>query len=373
MYYHGIERVSLADGILTGKRIGLVTNYTALDRGMNRTLDILNDRYPLVRVFSPEHGLSGVAQAGEKVGNGTDKKSGLPVVSLYGGTSENDERFDGLDAVAFDIQDIGLRFYTYISVLAEVMRTCAGKRIPLVVFDRFNPLGLGRREGTYLDERFSSFIGKYALPSRHGLTVGEYARYINSEKNIGCDLTVIPCDGLQRCDDWRTVGRPWVYPSPNIPSYDTAVAYAGTVVFEGTNVSEGRGTTRPFSLIGAPWIDGDVLAERMNARRIPGVILRSAEFRPTFSKHAGECCRGVEILITDYDAFEPVRFGLTLADTIRHDCPEIKINNYMCHILGTDEFESPDYDTDEFLAAEKKKIDAFGDAVRKYELYPHIK
>lgn len=371
-YQHGVDNIHLADSLLLGKKIGLVTNYTGVDSHFRRTVDILHRRYDLVRIFSPEHGLDGVAQAGVHVSNCTDLKTGLPIFSMYGENMDSDTLFDGIEAVAFDIQDIGVRFYTYISVLARAMKLCAKCGIPMVVLDRYNPLGLTKVSGTLLDETYSSFVGMYELPSRHAMTVGEYAQYINVEKAIHCQLHVIPCTNLSRTDDYRSLQVPWIYPSPNIPTFDTAVLYTGTVVFEGTNVSEGRGTTKPFELIGAPWIDGETLAEHMNAQALPGVHFRPAAFSPVFSKYQGERCEGVQIHITDHDTVEPFYCGLLLMDTIRKCCPQFEINPSLKRLLGTDEFESESFDLDRFVEKHKRKVEAFGARMKQYHIYERV-
>jgi uncharacterized protein YbbC (DUF1343 family) len=262
LYKHGIDCIDKADAILSGKKLGLITNYTGLNSKFERSVDIINARYNLIKLFAPEHGLYGINQAGDEIENIIDEKSGLPVLSMFKEGSSMD--ISGLDTVVYDIQDIGLRFFTHISILAQAMQECAKAGVSFVVLDRYNPLGLNRLSGTVLEKAFSSIVGTYEIPSQYGLTVGEYARYINTEENIGCSLEVITCDGLSRSDDFSSLNVEWIIPSPNCPTIDTARAYIGTVVFEGTNVSEGRGTTRPFELIGAPWIDDYKLAEQMN-------------------------------------------------------------------------------------------------------------
>ena len=370
-YRHGIDNVEKADYILKDKKnIGLLSNYTGVDSNFNRAVDILCGRYKLAKLYAPEHGYDGVLQAGKSIENLTDKISGLPVLSMFNITdSEEDNIFEGVDAVCFDIQDVGLRFYTYISVLALAMKQCAKRNIPMVVFDRYNPLGLDKVSGTLLSEEFSSFVGMYELPSRHGMTVGEYARYINTEKNINCDLHVIACEGLKRTDNFESLGVPWIQTSPNIPTYETAVVYTGTVVFEDSNVSEGRGTTKPFELIGAPFIDGTELSRLMNDKKIPGVYFREVAFCPTFSKYQGERCEGVQIHVTDREIFEPFYTGLILWDTIRKNYPEFKVKDNAKCLFGSDEIFAPDFDADKFYEKHKIKIAEFTEKTKKYWLY----
>ena len=374
-YRHGVERNELLPRELRG-RLGLITNPSGVDQNLRATVDLLHERYDLRALYAPEHGIRGDAQAGAHIEHDTDKKTGLPVYSTYGTKDENPEdKYRDIDTLVFDIQDVGARFYTYMYTMTEAMEACAklGKRV--VVLDRYNPLGLSRMEGTLLDEKFSSFVGKYTLASRYGMTIGEFARYANEEKGIGCDLTVIPCEGLDRCADYRTLGVPWVLPSPNLPTYESALVYIGTVLFEGTNVSEGRGTTKPFELIGAPFIDGDALATTMRRMSLPGVNFRPACFTPTFSKFAGERCYGVQIHVTNPDAFEPFRTGLLLLDTIRKSYEQFEFRASSGEkwtidlILGTNALRQDGFDAETIIADEQKKVEAFKTSVEKYFLY----
>ena len=368
-YKHGVERRDLLNRHLRG-RIGLITNPSGVDRDLRATVDLLNETSDLCALYAPEHGVRGDIQAGAHVGHDTDRKTGLPVYSTYGNKDENPaDKYRGIDTLVFDIQDVGARFYTYMYTMTEAMEACAKLDKRVVVLDRYNPLGLCRMEGTLLDERFSSFVGKYTLASRYGMTIGEFARYANAEKGIGCDLTVIPCEGLDRRADFRTLSVPWVLPSPNLPTYESALVYIGTVLFEGTNVSEGRGTTRPFELIGAPFIDGDALVDTMRHMNLPGVKFRSACFTPTFSKFAGERCFGVQIHVTDADAYEPFRTGLLLLDTIRKTCEPFELRPMIDLLLGTDALRRDGFDAEAFIADEQKKVEAFRASVEKYFLY----
>ncbi len=368
-YRHGVERQNELDRHLRG-RIGLITNPSGVDQSLRATVDLLHERYQLCALYAPEHGIRGDIQAGAHINHEIDRKTGLPVYSTYGKTDGNPEdKYRDIDTLVFDIQDVGARFYTYMYTMTEAMEACAkqGKRI--VVLDRYNPLGLSRMEGTLLDERFSSFVGKYTLASRYGMTIGEFARYANAEKGIGCDLTVVSCEGLDRRTDYRSLSLPWVLPSPNLPTYESALCYIGTVLFEGTNVSEGRGTTKPFELIGAPFIDGDALADTMRKMNLPGVNFRPACFTPTFSKFAGERCYGVQIHVTDADAFEPFRTGLLLLDTIRRNCEQFEFRPMINLLLGTDAMQQEGFDADSFVTDEQGKVEAFKREVEKYFLY----
>ena len=367
MYKHGIDCIEKADYILADKRVGLITNYTALNSKFKRTADIFFDRYNLVRLYAPEHGLNGIYQDGINVDDMTDEITGLAVYSLFKESFSID--LEGIDVVAYDIQDLNLRFYTHTSFMALAMKECSSKNIPFVIFDRYNPLGLEEMSGTVLDEKYSSLCGMYSVPSRYGLTVGEYAKYINDEKNIDCELHVIPCSGLNRTDTFLTLNIPWINPSPNIPTFDTAFVYAGTVLFEGTNVSEGRGTTKPFEFIGAPWINSEELASVMNSKNLPGVHFRPVSFVPVSSKYSGECCNGVQLHITDYNAFEPFSCGLYLLDVIRKTYSEFNFTDFLKNLLGNDDFENADFDVELYIEHHKNKISDFSKKAQKYYLY----
>jgi uncharacterized protein YbbC (DUF1343 family) len=224
---------------------------------------------------------------------------------------------EDIDMLLIDIQDVGCRFYTFISTMYKAMEDCAGAGKTFVVLDRFNPINGVDVEGNILDTRFRSFIGIAPIPQRYGLTMGELALFFNKECGIGCDLKIIPLAGWERSQFGDETGWPWVNPSPNIPSLDAALVYPGTCIFEGTNVSEGRGTTRPFEMIGAPWLDAEMLADRLNSLKLPGFIFRPAYFRPWTSKYSGELCRGVQPHITDRETIHPVEMGLALLEAVQ--------------------------------------------------------
>jgi uncharacterized protein YbbC (DUF1343 family) len=307
--------------LIKGKRVGLITNPTGVDERLNSVVDLFyNDPdIQLVALYGPEHGVRGSAQAGEYVPFYIDEKTGLPVYSLYGPTKKpTPEMLKGVDVLLFDIQDVGTRFYTYIYTMAYAMEAAKENNIPLIVLDRPNPLGGMKVEGPVLDSKYSSFVGMYPIPLRHGMTVGELALLFNKEFGIGADVTVVKMKGWKRSMYYDDTGLQWVLPSPNMPTLDTALVYPGAALIEGTNVSEGRGTTKPFELIGAPFIDSIELAEKLNALYLPGVIFRPASFTPTFSKHSGKLTHGIQIHVTDRYAFKPVETGLSIVKTI-HD------------------------------------------------------
>lgn len=312
-------------GDLQGRRIGLVTNMTGVDRALRSDIDLLAARrdIELVALFGPEHGVRGDVQAGGHVDSSRDAATGLPVHSLYGEHREpTPDMLRGIDLLLFDIQDVGARFYTYPYTLANVLRAARREGIPVWVLDRPNPVGGLKVEGPVLEPAQASFVGMFPIPVRHGMTIGELARLFNGEFGIGADLTVVPMRGWRRGDAEPGGAMPWVPPSPNMPTRDTALVYLGTALLEGTNVSEGRGTTRPFETLGAPFVDGRQLADALNALGLPGVRFRPTAFTPSFSKHQGRACGGVQIHVTDRDAFLPFRTGLAVVKALHDLYPE---------------------------------------------------
>ena len=321
----GIE-VLLAErpDLLQGRRIGLATNPTGVTADLMSTVDALL-AYPsakLAALFGPEHGLRAGVQDGLAVASGIDPGSGLPVYSLYGDTKKPaPEMMTGIDLLIFDIQDVGCRFYTYLYTMSYLMESAAECGIPMLVLDRPNPLGGLASEGSLLDPHFASFIGRYPIPIRYGLTIGELAQYLNTEMRIEADLTVVRMNGWQRSMWFDETGLLWAPPSPNMPTLDTAIVYPGMCLVEGTNISEGRGTTKPFEMIGAPWIDGQALAMSLNALDLAGVRFRPADFVPTFSKFSGEWCAGIQVHVSDRLGFRPVQTGLHVLATIKNMYP----------------------------------------------------
>jgi uncharacterized protein YbbC (DUF1343 family) len=332
--------------LLRGRRVGLITNPTGVDRALASTVDRLRAApgVTLAALYGPEHGVRGNAQAGEYVPFYHDEAYGLPVFSLYGQTEkppadmltnidaymrQYDTQHTGktvertmlqaVDAMVFDLQDIGTRVYTYVATMAYAMQAAAEAGIPFVVLDRPNPINGLAMEGPILEfPQHSSFIGLYPVPLRHGLTTGELARLFNAcFLSKPADLTVVPMRGWRRGDWFDETGLPWVIPSPNMPTLDTATVYPGQVLLEGTNLSEGRGTTKPFEQFGAPWIDGHALTRALNACGLPGVTFREAWFTPTFSKFAGERCGGCQLHVRDRRRFEPIATTLAVLEQIR--------------------------------------------------------
>jgi len=321
----GLE-ILLAEGhpSLRGAKVGLITNHSAIDHRLQSAVDLLHasDVVDLLALFGPEHGVRGDAQAGVEVGAATDQRTGLPVYSLYGETQRpTPEMLQGLDALLFDIQDIRVRYATYISTMANALEAASDAGLPFVVLDRLNPLNGVRIEGNLLDPDFASFVGVHPIPIRHGMTAGELARLIAAERGWS-EPIVVPLRGWRRDQWFDETDQPWVQPSPNLPTLDSVTLYSGTCLIEGTNVSEGRGTTRPFEYVGAPWLDPFALAKAMDRRGLPGCGFRPAYFTPTFSKHAGVVCGGVQVHIFDRDALRSAELGIHLLHAIRSLDPQ---------------------------------------------------
>lgn len=302
---------------IQGKRIGLLTNHTGLARGGRSTIDLLHQAkgVQLVALFSPEHGIRGTLD--ETFASSTDEKTGLPIHSLYGKTMRpTDEMLAGIDLLVVDIQDIGARFYTYITAVGYVMEEAARRKIAVMVLDRPNPVGGWIIEGPVNDKALTAYVAYLPMPIRHGLTLGELARFFNAENRIGADLTVVEMKGWSRSMWFDETGLMWVNPSPNMRNQVQAMLYPGIGAIEGSNISVGRGTDTPFEQIGAPWIDGEQLAETLNARRIPGVSFYPLTFTPTASKYAKEVCQGVFMVVTDRASLKPVRVGFEIASAL---------------------------------------------------------
>jgi uncharacterized protein YbbC (DUF1343 family)/CubicO group peptidase (beta-lactamase class C family) len=303
---------------LKGKRVALLTNHTGRARDGATTIDLLHDakELKLVALFSPEHGIRGLVDA--SVPSTSDEKTGLPIHSLYGETRRPTQAMlDGLDAIVIDLQDIGARFYTYMTTTAYVMEEAAKRHISVVVLDRPNPINGFQIEGPTLDKTQLGFTGYFPMPIRHGLTLGELARLFNAENHIGAELTVVELKNWRREDWFDQTGAPWINPSPNMRNLLQATLYPGIGAIEGTNVSVGRGTDAPFEQLGAPWIDAVKLSDALNVRNLPGIRFYPVRFTPTSSKYAGEECQGVFLIVTDRLALRPVRIGIEIAATLQ--------------------------------------------------------
>jgi len=300
--------VSRLPMLLRGRRVGLLCHQASVTRELTHAVHAvaLIRGARLTALFAPEHGIAGAAQDHARVGSLRDRSSGLPVWSLYGRQlAPSEAMLAGIDTLVVDLQDVGSRYYTFVWTTALCMQACARAQVPVVVLDRPNPLGGLTIEGNLPDPRFASFVGLYPLPARHAMTIAELAAYLNATHSIGCDLAVVPMDGWRRAMTWEDTGLPWVAPSPNMPTPDTARVYPGGCLIEGTNLSEGRGTTRPFELLGAPFLDGQRLARALARRGLPGVTFRAAAFQPAFHKYRGQLCHGVQLHVTDTARFKP--------------------------------------------------------------------
>jgi len=311
----GCERL-LASNALDGKRVGVVCNPASVDSGLRHVADLFA-RHPkaqLAALFGPQHGFrSDVQDNMIETAHGEDGIRRVPVYSLYSETREPTAKMlEGLDVLVIDLQDVGSRIYTFIYTMANCLIACRRHGVKAIVCDRPNPIGGAQFEGPMLVPGFESFVGQYPIPMRHGMTIGELAQLFNTEFGIGADVHVEKMSGWNRGMYFDDTHLPWVIPSPNMPTLDTAIVYPGTVLFEGTNVSEGRGTTRPFEITGAPWAVAERFADRMNAQGLAGVFFRPAVFEPTFQKHAKKTCAGCQIHVLDRREFMPVETGVAL-------------------------------------------------------------
>jgi uncharacterized protein YbbC (DUF1343 family) len=391
--------------LVKGKKVGLITNPTGLDSRLRSDIDLMKQSgaFELVALYGPEHGVRADVQGGVYIPFYFDNKYNLPVFSLYGQSLKPDPEmlkdmdaymrsFDSdakglgkipegtmirdVDILAFDIQDVGTRVYTYVATMAYAMQAAAEAGIPFLVLDRPNPINGLVLEGPVLEyPEFVSFIGLYPIPERHGMTVGELALMINDkflEKKA--DLTVVPVEGWRRAMWFDDTGLPWVIPSPNMPTLDTATVYPGQVCLEGTNVSEGRGTTRPFEIFGAPWIDGFDLARKLDALGLPGTKFREAWFTPSFSKFVGESCGGAQVHVTDRNAYRPFETALHVVRTIREMYPEKFAfhADYFDKVMGTAKVREAlekGLQVSEIIKGYTPRLEAFAETRKAYLLY----
>jgi uncharacterized protein YbbC (DUF1343 family) len=314
---------------------------------------LLNEHFRVTALFGAQHGARGEKQDNMiESGPYADVRTGLPVHSLYGDVRKpTSEMLAGLDAVLFDMQDVGVRIYTFVWTMTLAMEACAEAGVRFVVLDRPNPIGGLLREGAILRSEFASFVGRYPIPMRHGLTAGELARLANQEFGIGCELEVVACEGWRRADWLDETGLPFVQPSPNLPTLDSCTVYPGMVLIEGTNLSEGRGTTRPFELFGAPYLDPHELVRLLDGYELPGIAFRPCHFEPTFHKYAGELCGGAQLHVIDRDTFRPVETAVAILRSVR----EVAGNDFA--------WSDPPYEYE----TEKKPIDILwgGDGLRR--------
>lgn len=305
------------------ERVGLLTNPTGVNRRLVSTVDLFQEKLHLCALFAPEHGIRANLQEGESFEDTIDPVTGLPIYSLYGKQKRpTEEMLASLDVIFVDIQDIGSRYYTFVYTLANVMDACREYGVKVVVLDRPNPIGGHMVEGNFIEEDFFSFIGMYPIPNRHGMTIGELATMFNNHFAINCDLAVIEMEGWQRNQFFDELNIPWVPPSPNVTNISMQLLYPGTCLIEGTNLSEGRGTVRPFEVIGAPFIDGFKLAQFFNEIGLEGILARPTSFKPTYSKYYEEVCHGIQLHVIDRHVIKPVEIGIRLIELIYSMYPE---------------------------------------------------
>ena len=378
----GIDCVYQYRALFQGRRLGMVTAASAMDADLRPSYLAFHDRFPLECIFTPEHGLSGTFGNWESVTEApVEPQTGAALVSLYenhGAKPIPKVWLDKLDVIVYDIQDLGTRFYTYIATMMQVMEDCAGAGIEFIILDRPALLGGEILEGSVLREEYRSFVGPYPLPIRYGLTVGELAAMVNEERKLGCNLRVIPCAGWQRDQMFPDFGSSWVKPSGAIRDFETALLYPGMCLFEATNLSEGRGTGRTFRLIGAPFLDGQLLSGEMNALGLPGVEFSPVEFTPISSKFQDQLCRGVEIHVTDRILFRSVLTGISLLCRILERYPEQVVfrpspfgeDPHIHYLTGCDAFREPVPGVREIWKRWEAECEAFRAKKIKYHLYP---
>jgi uncharacterized protein YbbC (DUF1343 family) len=358
---------------LRGKHVGLITNQTGVDSQGRRTIDVLAhaDNVKLVALFSPEHGIAGQLDA--KVGNATDAATGLQIFSLYGDTRRpTDEMLQGLDALVFDIQGAGVRFYTFSTTMGYCMEAAAKHKIPFFVFDRPDPLGGEKIQGPMLDPSRISFVGYFRLPVVYAMTLGELAQMFNAENKLGLDLHVITMKNWRRSQTFDHTGLTWIPPSPNLRTLTEAFLYPGIEILQPAGVSVGRGSDAPFEQLGAPWIRSDALLNSLTPRQIPGVTFAAASFTPSDGLYKGDACAGVKITITDRNAFDSIRTGLEIADALHRLYPErfqvTKLMDLLASQATVDaiiQFEAPV----SIIASWKSDLDQFRTLRAKYLLY----
>lgn len=375
----GIDCIDKYLNIFEGKRVGLITNPTGIRSDYISSITTLKEKTNLVALYSPEHGVRGNIQAGEKMTSYVDEETGVVVHSLYGSTKKpTKEMMDEIDIMCIDIQDAGSRFYTYIYTMAYAMEACKENNKTFVVFDRPNPAGCKIYEGNILDLKYRSFVGYYPIVQRHGLTIGEIAKLFNEEYGIGCDLKLALMEGYTRDMYFEDTNLLWVMPSPNFPKADTAIVYNATCIFEGTNISEGRGTTIPFEVVGAPFINPNLYAEKLNELNLGGVYFRPLYFTPTFSKHEKQMCGGVQVHVLDRDKFPAVKCGWAMLDIVRNLYPnDFKVNKpYVegrpCMLqfnTGCNYIMANEYTLEEQFKIIEEDTKTFGKVREKYLIY----
>lgn len=378
MLKFGIDNIKDYAHLLSG-RVALITTPSGRTMDNESSIEALRRVCDLQVLLAPEHGVRGDKPAGALFDDQIDEDSGLPTMSLYSAGSKrlSEKALDRFDTLVYDIQDVGCRYYTFLTTLRYLIQDCArhGKR--LVVLDRPNPLG-DRVEGGVLDMANESFVGGYSIPVTYGLSCGEYARMVNAEESCCCDLHIVPCTGLTRSMTFRDWGRYWIMPSLGIPRYETALLYPGTCLIEGTNCSEGRGTADPFAIIGAPFIRAEAFSKAFNDLLLPGVVATPVYFTPTASKHQGVLCGGIHIHIVDEKALESVRLGVKLLELLKSMYPDdfrfLDVTpefprQFITMLSGHRDFEQDAWDAEAMLARYEAECAAFRQRKKEYHLY----
>jgi uncharacterized protein YbbC (DUF1343 family) len=391
MVRNGLDQPEEMDRYLRGQRVGLVTAGSAVTRDLQQAVDVISGRYTVTRLFNTIYGIRGEFIYGERVMEYIDGPTGLPVVSVFNRerTAPSIEMMQDLDVMVFDIKEAGTRYYEYLYCLANLMKACAQAGKTLVVLDRVAPINGVTVEGTVCPPGMHTMVGDYELPARIALTIGEFARYVNGEYQLGCDLTVVPVSGWRRVLSMAETDLPWVLPSPSLPHGDANLLYVGMCLFEGlASVNEGRGTSKPFELLGAPWMNAGEVVRRMKLRDLSGVAFGQVHYIPTASKHKGEVCNGVQIHIRDPKQIEPFRVALALMDEIRYlheekilwaDCSaghdvkvepsQVEFTRYTDKLLGTAAYTRGEMDGDALIARDAPAREAYCRRKEKYHLY----
>ncbi|MEL3908966.1 MAG: DUF1343 domain-containing protein [Treponemataceae bacterium] len=372
----GIERVDEFFEYFSNKRVGLITNATGINKDGKPSIDILYEKVNLVALFSPEHGIRGSETAGKNISHTIDKKTGLPVYSLYGNTKRPTKKMlKDIDILCFDIQDVGSRFYTYIWTLAYAMEACAEQGVDFVVFDRPNPIG-NTVEGAILQLPYRSFVGYLPIAQRHGMTVGELASMFNTEFKINSSLKVIKMKNYFYNKKYSDYNLMWIPTSPNIPHQNTALVYSGMCLFEGVNLSVGRGTTMPFEYIGAPYINAEKFSASLNALKLEGAFFYPAYFTPTDSLYKGIPCEGVQIIIRDTEKIKPVTIAVYMFDILKKTYGKnFQVRNAKSKyaavnlLSGTAYFTDPNFNTKEVLQKMQNDVERFIELRKPYMLY----
>lgn len=376
----GIDRVEKYSRLFENKRLGLLTSASGVTADMRSSIELFHSHYKLTALFGPEHGVRGDRDAGETVEQYVDDATGLIVYSLYRADSKRltEEMLSHVDTVVYDIQDVGTRYYTFISTMLYALEDCAKYGKELIILDRPDPLDGVTVEGGVLKDEFKSFVGCYSLPVRYGLTVGELAKMMNKEQNIGCNLTVVECENYRRDMLYPETGRLWMMPSLGIPRFDTALFYPGLCLLEGTNISEGRGTSCPFEIIGADFIVSADLVSEMNSRKLPGVLFTPAYFTPTSSKQNGKRCGGIHFHLTNPHEYQSVRSGIELIDALNklygdklEILPPPKENgrHFITLLSGNDYLLDRGFDKDKILGEYEKESAEFKERAKEFYIY----